>query len=87
MKTENFVMVMHHFFIMGILSASLYLERYGYACVLILFASEITNPMLQVRWFLRSKELHHTTFALFVILFTILVCMYCVYFFSEVQIY
>ena len=30
MQTEGFVMVLHHFFIMGVLSASLYLERYGY---------------------------------------------------------
>ena len=77
MQTERFVMVMHHFVIMGILSASLYLERYGYGCILILFVGELTNPMLQIRWFLRSKELHRTTFpfvneALFVMLFIIL---------------
>ena len=77
MKTESFVMVMHHFVIMGILSASLYLERYGYGCTLMLIVGELTNPMLKIRWFLRSKELQHTTFsvvneALFVMLFIIL---------------
>ena len=77
MKTEGFLMVMHHFVTLGILAASFYLERYGYGCMLMLCVGELTNPMLQIRWFLRSKELHRTTFAvineaLFVILFTIL---------------
>ena len=77
MQTERFIMLIHHFASLGLLSASIYLERYGYACILMLFLGEITNPMLQIRWFLRSKELHRTTFAvvnepLFAILFTIL---------------
>ena len=76
MQTERIVIFIHHFGMLALLSTSLYLEIYGYASMLILFAGEITNPMLQIRWFLRSKELHFTTFAvvneaLFVILFTI----------------
>ena len=84
MQTEGFVMLIHHFASLGLLSASLYLERYGYTCILMLFVGEITNPMQKIRWFLRSKELHRTTFAvvneaLFAILFTILRMFFCSY--------
>ena len=84
MQTERFVMLIHHFFALGLFSASFYLGRYGYLCMLLSFVGEITNPMLQLRWFLRSKELHRTTFAvvnetLFVIVFTISRLFFCSY--------
>ena len=84
MQTEGFVMLIHHFVTLGLLSASFYLGRYGYLCILMLFVAEITNPMLKIRWFLRSKQLHRTTFAvvnetLFVIVFTISRLFFCSY--------
>lgn len=73
-RTEGPVMLAHHTMsILGIL-LTLWLGESGFEGCAVLFGSEITNPLLQARWFLRQTGhyetlLGHIVDALFVLLF------------------
>lgn len=55
MKTEGFVMLTHHLLsIMGLMYVLRY-NIYGCESSAILGASEFTNPLLQLRWFLKQS--------------------------------
>ena len=74
MQTEDLVMMVHHFVSLISIFGSYYIKNAGYELCYMLWAAEFTNPFLQIRWFLRSLELHVTICAkinelLFVILF------------------
>lgn len=74
MQTEGLVMLAHHVVSLFTISTCLFLNSSGYEASLMIWAAEFTNPLLQMRWFLRTKELHKTLFAklnemVFVILF------------------
>jgi len=74
MQTEGLAMLCHHFLSLLALFSSSYTNYSGYEVVFMLWAGEFTNPFLQIRWFLRTKELHKTIYAqinevVFVILF------------------
>lgn len=58
--TEGRVMLAHHSIsILGIL-LTLWLGESGIEACAVLFGSEITNPLLQARWFLRRTGRYHT---------------------------
>jgi len=54
MRTEAPVMLAHHFVSTFGLSYVLYSGRYGCDITATLWASEFTNPLLQLRWFLKN---------------------------------
>ncbi|KAK1786526.1 hypothetical protein P4O66_017656, partial [Electrophorus voltai] len=73
-QTEGLVMLAHHTMsILGIL-LTLWLGESGIESCAVIFGSEITNPLLQARWFLKHSG-HYDTFlgdlvdVLFVLLF------------------
>ena len=53
-QTEGSVMLAHHFVSILSLMYSLYSGRVGNELVAVMGASEITNPLLQLRWFLKQ---------------------------------
>nr|XP_061797828.1 TLC domain-containing protein 5-like [Nerophis lumbriciformis] len=76
-RTEGAVMLAHHSMsILGIL-LTLWLGESGIEGCAVLFGSEITNPLLQARWFLKQTgrygtPLAHTVDVLFVLLFVLM---------------
>ncbi|XP_061683175.1 TLC domain-containing protein 5a isoform X2 [Syngnathoides biaculeatus] len=76
-RTEGAVMLAHHTMsILGIL-LTLWLGESGIEGCAVLFGSEITNPLLQARWFLKQTghygtSLAYTVDALFVLLFVLM---------------
>ncbi|XP_054650847.1 TLC domain-containing protein 5a [Dunckerocampus dactyliophorus] len=76
-RTEGAVMLAHHTVsILGIL-LTLWLGESGIEGCAVLFGSEITNPLLQARWFLKQTGRHGTPLAdtvdiLFVLLFVLM---------------
>ena len=76
MKTEGAIMLAHHFVsILGQIY-SLYQGKFGSELIAVMGASEITNPLLQLRWFLKKSGKYHGKIAviidfLFVIIFWI----------------
>ena len=53
MKTEEFIMLIHHLLsVLGMVYV-LWFDIYGCEIISILGASEYTNPLLQLRWFLK----------------------------------
>uniref|UniRef100_UPI00398EE6B0 TLC domain-containing protein 5-like n=1 Tax=Pristiophorus japonicus TaxID=55135 RepID=UPI00398EE6B0 len=73
-QTEGLVMLCHHSLsILGIVMV-LVLERSATEVNAVIFGSEVTNPFLQTRWFLRESGCYHTLLGdavdlLFVLLF------------------
>ncbi|XP_076831953.1 TLC domain-containing protein 5a isoform X2 [Brachyhypopomus gauderio] len=73
-QTEGLVMLAHHTMsILGIL-LTLWLGESGIESCAVIFGSEITNPLLQTRWFLKRSGHYHTFLGdlvdlLFVLLF------------------
>ena len=63
MKTEGIDMLLHHITSICGLALSLYLESSGAELIATIFGSEISNPSLQLRWFLRAVGKYETTFA------------------------
>ena len=57
-------MFIHHSVSVIGLIYSLYIGYSGPEIIATIFGSEITNPMLQLRWFLREMGLYHTRLAL-----------------------
>lgn len=76
-RTEGAVMLAHHTMsILGILS-TLWLGESGIEGCAVLFGSEITNPLLQARWFLKQTGNYETWLGnavdvLFVLLFALM---------------
>ena len=56
-------MMLHHFISLTSLVGCLYMGRSGAEVVSTLWGSEVTNPFLQVRWFLRETGQYDTVFA------------------------
>ena len=74
MKTEGPVMLAHHVVSIFSMSYVLYQKRFGSELTAVMGASELTNPLLQLRWFLKATGHYHGKKALlldwiFVILF------------------
>ncbi|TRY64860.1 hypothetical protein DNTS_006193 [Danionella cerebrum] len=73
-RTEGLVMLLHHTMsILGIL-LTLWLGESGIESCAVLFGSEITNPLLQTRWFLKHSGYYDSFLGslvdvLFVVLF------------------
>jgi len=68
------VMLVHHLVSLAAMILSCVYNRWGCELVGTMGGSEITNPLLQTRWFLRQSGLHKTLFAevidlLFIIMF------------------
>lgn len=63
MRTEGIDMLLHHVTSICGLVLSLYLERSGSEIIATIFGSEVSNPSLQVRWFLRETGNYETRLA------------------------
>ncbi|KAL8173646.1 UNVERIFIED_CONTAM: hypothetical protein K2H54_013280 [Gekko kuhli] len=74
-QAEGALMLAHHTVSIAGITWSLFMGESGAEVNAVLFGSEITNPLLQARWFLREKGLYHS-FAgdvvdfFFIVLFT-----------------
>lgn len=60
MRAEGIDMLLHHVTSICGLVASLYLDRSGAELIATIFGSEVSNPSLQVRWFLRETGNYET---------------------------
>lgn len=74
-QTEGFAMMCHHFLSIVILGTSLLVGFYGTEIVATIFGSEISNPLLQSRWFLKKAGYYESAIGnlvdiAFVLLFT-----------------
>lgn len=54
MKTEGILMLSHHTLSIFGLTYTMYFNLYGCESISVLGASEFTNPLLQLRWFLKQ---------------------------------
>ena len=63
MGTEGIDMLLHHVTSICGLTLSLYLESSGSELIATIFGSEVSNPSLQVRWFLRETGYYQTPIA------------------------
>ena len=52
------LMLFHHLYTIAGLSVAIFTRRYGFELICTIIGSEITNPILQLRWFL--KYFKHT---------------------------
>jgi len=59
--TERVIMHIHHWFSLVYLTWGLYSKVSGAEIVGVIFGSEITNPMLQLRWMLRKSGNYEST--------------------------
>lgn len=76
-QTEGIDMLLHHITSICGLCLSMYLEHSGSELVATIFGSEISNPCLQMRWFLRDAGKYNTHIAklndiLFIALFLVI---------------
>lgn len=53
---SGLLMLLHHLCCITGLSVAIFSRRYGFELMLTILGSEITNPILQVRWFLRHSD-------------------------------
>merc|ERR1711973_800008 len=58
MQTEENYMILHHLLGMIVGLYGVYYDACGYECALGFWITELANPFLQIRWFLRSMEWH-----------------------------
>lgn len=63
MGTEGLIMLMHHLISILSMVYGLYTRHSGAEIIATIFGSELTNPFLQLRWFLRETNNYQTTFA------------------------
>lgn len=63
MGTEGPIMLLHHLISMLSMMYGLFTGRSGAEIIATIFGSELTNPFLQLRWFLRETRSYHTRFA------------------------
>lgn len=73
-QTEDYVMMLHHFISLTGLIWGYQLKVCGYEVCLLLWVAEFTNPILQIRWFLRESGYQKKWYAkvnefLFVVIF------------------
>ncbi|XP_063167427.1 TLC domain-containing protein 5 [Candoia aspera] len=59
-NSESDLMLSHHFLSMCGMTLALDTGRSGSELNAIIFVSEVTNPFLQMRWFLRDSGCHHS---------------------------
>jgi len=83
--SEGIVMHVHHWFSLVYLTWGLYSRVSGAEIVGVIFGSEITNPMLQLRWMLKQCGKHDTGFGrindmLFAVAFISIRCLVGAYF-------
>ncbi|XP_063689609.1 TLC domain-containing protein 5-like [Bolinopsis microptera] len=60
MGAEGLPMLAHHVVSLFILSYCLYNHRFGAEVTAVCFGAEVTNPLLQMRWFLREHKQYDT---------------------------
>ena len=60
MGTEGILMLMHHVISILSLIGGLYLNHSGAEIAVTLWGSELTNPFLQIRWFLKELKQYNT---------------------------
>lgn len=77
MRKESSVMLFHHFAGALCMFSCYYVNRSGYEFVLALWASEFTNPLLHIRWFLRMTDRHATMLAIINELIFVMVFFFC----------
>ena len=65
MRTEGLLMLIHHGISINAMVVSLWTGRSASEVLLTTWGSELTNPFLQVRWFLRETNNYQTIFAFF----------------------
>lgn len=63
MGTEGLIMLLHHVISIASMTYGLYTGHSGAEIIATIFGSELTNPYLQLRWFLRETQNYQTTFA------------------------
>jgi len=63
MQTEGVLMLIHHCISIVAMVMSLYTEHSASEVLLTTWGSELTNPFLQIRWFLRETGNYCTVFA------------------------
>jgi hypothetical protein len=63
MGTEGPIMLIHHITSILTLGYALSLGHSGSEVIGAIFGLEMTNPLLQLRWFLRETGNYHTSFA------------------------
>ena len=63
MRTEGVLMLIHHGISITAMVVSLWAGRSASEVLLTTWGSELTNPFLQVRWFLRETNNYETMFA------------------------
>lgn len=66
MKSEGFVMLAHHIVSIVGLTYSLYQGKAGSELTAVMGASEVTNPFLQLRWFLKESGYYRGRLAVIV---------------------
>lgn len=77
MQTEGFLMLLHHGISISAMIGSVLTQRSASEVLLTTWGSELTNPFLQIRWFLRETNHYNTTYGfindvIFVVLFTVI---------------
>ena len=63
MRTEGVIMLMHHVISLISLIGGLINQNCGSEVTAVIWGSELTNPFLQTRWFLREIKEYASTFA------------------------
>ena len=63
MQTEGVLMILHHLISMLSLVGGLLHGRSASEITAVIWGSELTNPFLQIRWFLKQTDQYDTTFA------------------------
>lgn len=59
---EGFLMLLHHIISILSLIGGFYLNHSGPEICMTLWGSELTNPFLQIRWFVREQQLYKSGF-------------------------
>ena len=62
---EGFMILLHHVVSVLSLTGGLYLDHSGAEICTTLWGSELTNPFLQIRWFLREVKMYDSSFGAF----------------------
>lgn len=65
MQTEGIMMILHHSISVSAMLGSMWMNKSGAEVTLTTWGSELTNPFLQVRWFLRENGSYNTKFSFF----------------------
>lgn len=65
MGTEGPIMLLHHLISILSMIYGLFTDHSGAEIIATIFGSELTNPFLQLRWFLRETRNYYTTLAYF----------------------